>query len=46
MAKIYPQALGSFSITSYDSQDYGGGILSRLHAVMLREELIGNFPLI
>jgi hypothetical protein len=26
-----PRALGSFSVASYDSQGYGGGILSRLH---------------
>jgi hypothetical protein len=27
---IYPRALGSLSVASYDSQGYGGGILSRL----------------
>jgi hypothetical protein len=31
VAQIYPQALGSLSVASYDSQGYGGGILSRLH---------------
>jgi hypothetical protein len=29
VAQIYPWALGSLSVASYDSQDYGGGILSR-----------------
>jgi hypothetical protein len=31
VAQIYPRALGSLSIASYDSQGYRGGILSRLH---------------
>jgi hypothetical protein len=31
VAQIYPRALGSLSVTSYDLQGYGGGILSRLH---------------
>jgi hypothetical protein len=31
VAQIYPQALGSLSVASYDSQGYGGGILTRLH---------------
>jgi hypothetical protein len=31
VAQIYPRALGSLSVASYDSQGYGGGILSRLH---------------
>jgi hypothetical protein len=30
MAQLYPRALGSF-VSSYDSQGYGGGILTRLH---------------
>jgi hypothetical protein len=30
-AQLYPQALGSFFVTSYDSQGYGGGIRPRLH---------------
>jgi hypothetical protein len=32
VAQIYPWALGSLSVASNDSQGYGGGILSRLHA--------------
>jgi hypothetical protein len=31
VAQICPWALGSLSIASYNSQGYGGGILSRLH---------------
>jgi hypothetical protein len=31
VAQIYPRALGSLSVASYDSQVYSGGILSRLH---------------
>jgi hypothetical protein len=31
MAQLYPQALGSLFIASYDSQVYGGGIRPRLH---------------
>jgi hypothetical protein len=31
VAQLYPRALGSLSVASYDSQGYGGGILSRLH---------------
>jgi hypothetical protein len=27
---LYPQAPGSFFVASYDSQGYGGGILTRL----------------
>jgi hypothetical protein len=27
VAQLYPQALGSLSVASYDSQGYGGGIL-------------------
>jgi hypothetical protein len=31
VARLYPQALGSLSVASYDSQGYGGGIRPRLH---------------
>jgi hypothetical protein len=31
MAQLYPQALGSLFVASYDSQGYGGGIVTRLH---------------
>jgi hypothetical protein len=32
MARLYPQALGSLFVASYDSQGYGGGIQNRLHS--------------
>jgi hypothetical protein len=32
VAQLYPQALGSLFVASYDSQGYGGGIRIRLHA--------------
>jgi hypothetical protein len=31
MAQLYPRAPGSFFVAFYDSQGYGGGILTRLH---------------
>jgi hypothetical protein len=31
VAELYPRALGSLSIASYDSQGYGGDILTRFH---------------
>jgi hypothetical protein len=31
VAQLFPQAPGSLFIAFYDSQDYGGGILTRLH---------------
>jgi hypothetical protein len=31
MAQLYSWALGSPFVTSYDSQGYGGGILTHLH---------------
>jgi hypothetical protein len=31
MAQLYPRALSSLFIASYDSEVYGGGILTRLH---------------
>jgi hypothetical protein len=31
VAQLYPQALGSLSVASFDSQDCGGGIRTRLH---------------
>jgi hypothetical protein len=34
VTQIYPRALGSLSVVSYDLQGYGGGILSRLHTGM------------
>jgi hypothetical protein len=31
VAQLYPQALGSLFLASYDSQGYSGGILACLH---------------
>jgi hypothetical protein len=31
VAPLYPQALGSLIVVSYDSQGYGGGIRTCLH---------------
>jgi hypothetical protein len=31
VAQLYPRALDSLFVASYDSQGYGGGILTRLH---------------
>jgi hypothetical protein len=31
VSQLYPQALGSLFVASYDSQGYGRGILTRLH---------------
>jgi hypothetical protein len=33
VAQLYPQAVGSLVVASYDSQRYGGGIQTRLHAI-------------
>jgi hypothetical protein len=32
VAQLYPQALSSLFVSSYDSQGYGGGIRTRLHS--------------
>jgi hypothetical protein len=39
VAQLYPQAL-SFFVASYDSQRYGGGIRTRLHAGTERDKFI------
>jgi hypothetical protein len=41
VAQIYPRALGSLFVASYDSQGCGGGILTRLHTGMFT--WLGNF---
>jgi hypothetical protein len=38
VAQLYPQALGSLLVASYDSQGYGGGIRNRLHAGRSRND--------
>jgi hypothetical protein len=35
MAQLYPQAMGSLFVASYDSQGYGGGIRTRRHTGLL-----------
>jgi hypothetical protein len=31
VAQLYPQAMGSLFVASYDSQGYGGGLRTSLH---------------
>jgi hypothetical protein len=31
VTQLYPRALGSLFVASYDSEGYGGGIRNRLH---------------
>jgi hypothetical protein len=42
VTQLYPRALSSLFVASYDSQGYGGGILSRLHTEMLLTQLEFN----
>jgi hypothetical protein len=35
VVELYPQALGSLLVASYDSQGYGGGIPPRLHTGLI-----------
>jgi hypothetical protein len=42
VAKLYPRALCSLFVDSYDSQGYGGGILTRLHTG-LQSSLFNDF---
>jgi hypothetical protein len=43
VAQVYPRALCSLFVASYDSQDSGGGILSRLHTGHLASERFYGF---
>jgi hypothetical protein len=36
VAQLYPRALGSLFVASYDSQGYGGSIITRLHKVEVK----------
>jgi hypothetical protein len=47
VAQLYSQALGSLSVAFYDSQDYGGSMLARLHSggKMGHADRIKAFPL-
>jgi hypothetical protein len=38
VAQLYPQALGSFFVTSYYSQSYGESISPRLHPGLLQSQ--------
>jgi hypothetical protein len=38
VAQIYPEALGSLFVASYDSLGYGGGIRTRLHMGLIQPE--------
>jgi hypothetical protein len=40
VAQFYPQVLLSFFVASYDSEGYGGGIRTRLHAGKLSVWLV------
>jgi hypothetical protein len=44
VVQLYPQALGSLFVASYDSQGYGGGIRPRLHKGVIR--FLSERPLI
>jgi hypothetical protein len=44
MALLYPQALGSLFVASYESQGYGEDILTRLHMGISLELGIRNRP--
>jgi hypothetical protein len=39
IAQLYPRELGSIFVASYDSQGYGGGILTPLHTGELETNL-------
>jgi hypothetical protein len=43
MTQLYPQALGSLFVASYDSQGYGGGIGPRLHTGLSRIKSVGPY---
>jgi hypothetical protein len=38
VAQLYPRAFGSLFVASYDSQDYGGGILTRPTVIKVRRK--------
>jgi hypothetical protein len=44
VAQLYPQALGSLFVASYDSQGYGGGIRPRLHTGGSHELVAPDHP--
>jgi hypothetical protein len=42
VGQLYPRELGSLFVASYDSQSYGGDILTRLYTANFKQ----TFPLI
>jgi hypothetical protein len=46
VAQLYSQALGFLFVASYDSQGYGGGIQTSLHAGIPPAQMSLNFSLI
>jgi hypothetical protein len=42
MARLYPQALGSIFVASYDSQGCGGGTPTRLHAGPKKSSIVAS----
>jgi hypothetical protein len=42
VAQLYPQALDSLFVALYDSQSYGGGIRTRLHAGIVADRIENN----
>jgi hypothetical protein len=45
MPQLYPQAPGSVFVASYDSQNYGGGILTSLHTGWIKDILTNKVHL-
>jgi hypothetical protein len=39
VAQLYPRALSSIFVSSYDTQEYGGGIRNRLHTYILLQNV-------
>jgi hypothetical protein len=48
MAQLYPQTQGSLFVASYDTQGYGGGILTRLHtgSIMARLGTVTSYSFV
>jgi hypothetical protein len=44
MAQLYPQALGSLFVASYDSEGYGGDVPPRLHTGILPDSVAPYKP--
>jgi hypothetical protein len=46
VAQLYPQARGSLFVAFYDSQGYGGGILTHLHKGICLNQMIKKIVII